>query len=52
MYAYRMEKIRFPAKIVANNRITIPLNFINAYGLNVGDMVSVEITIGRKSGQQ
>lgn len=40
-----MEKIHFPAKVVANNRITIPSNFVEAYDIRVGDMVDVEITL-------
>ena len=47
MYANRMEKIRFPAKVVANNRITIPMNFVEAYGIRIGDLVDVEITLAR-----
>ena len=42
-----MEKIRFPAKVVANNRITIPMNFVEAYGIRIGDLVDVEITLAR-----
>lgn len=45
MYSNCMEKIRFPAKVVANNRITIPVNFVEAYGIRIGDMVDVEITL-------
>lgn len=46
-----MEKIRFPAKIVANNRITIPQNFVESYGLAKGEWVDVEIAIKRKGDQ-
>lgn len=46
-----MEKIRFPAKIVANNRVTIPLNFVEAYGIQQGDSVDVEITLKKESGK-
>ena len=48
MYIHYMEKIRFPGKVVANNRITIPLNFVEAYDIRPGDGVDVEITLKKK----
>ena len=47
-----MEKIRFPAKVVANNRVTIPQNFVEAYGIQQGDNVTVEIELRKESGKQ
>lgn len=47
-----MEKIQFPAKVVANNRITIPLNFVERYGIEIGDSVDVEITLKKKGSDQ
>ncbi len=46
-----MEKIRFPAKVVANNRVTIPQNFVEAYGIRQGDNVTVEIELRKESGK-
>lgn len=40
-----MERIQFPAKIVANNRVTIPANIIRRYGLRVGDEIDVIVVI-------
>ena len=51
LYCHCMEKIRFPAKVVANNRVTIPQNFVEAYGIQQGDNVTVEIELRKESGK-
>ena len=43
--------VKFPAKVSSTNRITIPMNFAQAYGIQQGDNVTVEIELRKESGK-